>query len=302
MPDFPKLPIITPPPRIRPSSLETADRHPRPAPDVAPGEKYTAASTISGSPAWSSPSLHGGRASPSGSGRPATIWAGVYGPERPETCPESERIEAAWALSRHPAANDRQRIGSALDRKRPAGPLARYVVAEGLTPEAIRADPKGYALMVAKSEGWPDWLRLLLVRPLAYGGSRARDTGSPGSRSTCLRKNPRPGHRPLGDPHPRFVSWPSGDASPHRSALADAAAKSDGPYPSPRRAPRSRRRRPMGGRTGQASSTRQPPGSGPTIPRRRPSGKGGRKPRRQARRDWSPFREDRSSPLEIGPL
>ena len=23
--------------------------------------------------------------------------------------------------------------------------------------------------MVAKSEGWPDWLRLLMIRPMAYG-------------------------------------------------------------------------------------------------------------------------------------
>ncbi len=77
------------------------------------------------------------------------------------------RIQAAWLVARHPAVNDRQKVDIALRKTVPD--LARYIVAEGLTPEAIRADPKGYALMVARSEGWPDWLRLVLVRPLAYG-------------------------------------------------------------------------------------------------------------------------------------
>jgi hypothetical protein len=52
--------------------------------------------------------------------------------------------------------------------------MARYVLAEALTAEAMSADPRGYALAVARSEGWPGWLRLLLTRPLAYGADRVR--------------------------------------------------------------------------------------------------------------------------------
>ena len=62
--------------------------------------------------------------------------------------------------------NQRQLWDTALTRSLPA--LARYVVAEGLTAEAASADPRGFAVSVARSEGWPDWLRLLLTRPLAY--------------------------------------------------------------------------------------------------------------------------------------
>ena len=45
--------------------------------------------------------------------------------------------------------------------------LARYIIGEGLTADSIQADPKGYALMAARSE-WSDWLRLLVARPMAY--------------------------------------------------------------------------------------------------------------------------------------
>ena len=46
--------------------------------------------------------------------------------------------------------------------------LARYLVAEGLTSQAVADDPRGYALAVSRSEGWPPWLRILLARPIAY--------------------------------------------------------------------------------------------------------------------------------------
>ncbi len=73
--------------------------------------------------------------------------------------PEPERIDAALALSRDPDANQRQLWDLALSRVPP--PLARYLLAEALTSEAIQADPSGYALAVARSEGWPDWLEAL---------------------------------------------------------------------------------------------------------------------------------------------
>ena len=33
-------------------------------------------------------------------------------------------------------------------------------------------DPRAYALTVALSQDWPDWLRLVLSRRLAYGATR----------------------------------------------------------------------------------------------------------------------------------
>jgi hypothetical protein len=82
---------------------------------------------------------------------------------------EVERIEAAYALSRDPRVNQRQLWDIAL--RRPLPPLARYVVAEALTAEAADADPRGYGAAVARSEGWPVWLRLLLTRPMAYAAA-----------------------------------------------------------------------------------------------------------------------------------
>lgn len=82
---------------------------------------------------------------------------------------ESDRIQAAYALTRDPNVNQRQLWDIALSKPQPPlPPLARYLVAEGLTAEAVSADPRGYAVSVARSEGWPDWLRLLLLRPMAY--------------------------------------------------------------------------------------------------------------------------------------
>jgi hypothetical protein len=83
------------------------------------------------------------------------------------TAPDDDRIAAAYDLSRDPRVSQRWRWDLALSRTPP--PLARYLLAESLTAEAIAHDPKAYALAVARSEGWPDWLRLLLVRPLALG-------------------------------------------------------------------------------------------------------------------------------------
>jgi hypothetical protein len=39
----------------------------------------------------------------------------------------------------------------------------------------VARDPRGYALVVSRSPGWPDWLRLVLSRRLAYGASRGYD-------------------------------------------------------------------------------------------------------------------------------
>ncbi|WP_406696726.1 hypothetical protein V5E97_37640 [Singulisphaera sp. Ch08] len=93
------------------------------------------------------------------------VWSNVY-VLHDEGRPEVERVRAAVALSRDARVNQRQRWDICLRPPLPA--LARYVLAESLTAEAASADPRGYALTIARSPDWPVWLRLLLTRPMAY--------------------------------------------------------------------------------------------------------------------------------------
>jgi hypothetical protein len=97
------------------------------------------------------------------------LWTNVY-VLHDGARPEADRLGAAFALSRDPRMNDRQRWDICL--RRPLPPLARYLVARSLTAGAASADPRGYALTVARSPDWPDWLRLLLCRPMAYAAAR----------------------------------------------------------------------------------------------------------------------------------
>jgi len=97
------------------------------------------------------------------------IWADVY-VLHDASRPESERIQAAFRLSRNPRFVDAQKMESSLRRDLPD--LARYLLAEGVSTGAVARDPRGFALTVARSPGWPDWLRLLLARPLACGAGR----------------------------------------------------------------------------------------------------------------------------------
>jgi hypothetical protein len=84
--------------------------------------------------------------------------------------PETERAGAAFRLARGGRLDDAQLMEMSLNRDLPD--LARYLLAEGVSPQAAARDPRGYALAVARSPAWPAWLRLLLLRPLAYGSSR----------------------------------------------------------------------------------------------------------------------------------
>lgn len=76
-----------------------------------------------------------------------------------------DRIQAARELARDPRVNQRQLWDMAVRPGLP-GP-ARYLLAEGLGPEATADAPRDYGLAVAYSEGWPDWFRLQLLRPMA---------------------------------------------------------------------------------------------------------------------------------------
>ena len=160
MPDFPKLPIITPPSSPKFPDLPILEPDP---PRMSLREKYGGLFYLGIGGLIFSLFLVGSFFYQLY--RTRDLWAAVYVLHDPQSS-NPARYEAAWAIARNPDANDRQRMDFALRTDLPD--LARFILAEGLTPEAIRADPKGYALSAARSEGWPDWLRLLVARPMAY--------------------------------------------------------------------------------------------------------------------------------------
>jgi hypothetical protein len=86
------------------------------------------------------------------------------------TRPEAERDQAAFRLTPNARLNDTQLMQMSLERDLPD--LARYLLAEAVSTDAVAHDPRSYALTVARSPDWPDWLRLLLTRRLAYGVGR----------------------------------------------------------------------------------------------------------------------------------
>jgi len=96
------------------------------------------------------------------------VWRNVYVLNDREQ-PEEARIQAAIELRRDPRFEPWQLWELSLHRELPE--LARYLLAEGVGPDLVAADPLGYASAVARSEDWPDWLRIVLARPLAYASA-----------------------------------------------------------------------------------------------------------------------------------
>jgi hypothetical protein len=215
MPDFPKLPIITPPKNSFPElPIITPD-----PPRLSMAEKYGGLYYLGIAGLILTIALVGNFAYGLWSSR--DLWYSVIVLSNPGR-PEPERIKAAWTVSKHSWTNDRQRSDLAFRTALP--PLARYIVAEGLTTEAIRTDPKGYALMVARSEGWPDWLRLLMIRPMAYGvGEGYRIPWEP---LDALRSHPDPAIA-LWATYTRAVN-PPGDRS--AAQALEKSAASAGPF------------------------------------------------------------------------
>ena len=115
------------------------------------------------------------------------VWGAIYA-LHDEKRTEAERVQAAYTLGRDPLVNQRQLWDIGLRTRLPS--LARYVLAESLTAEAASADPRGYALTVARSAGWPDWLRVLLLRPMAYAA--AAGVAFPREPLEELRRHPDP--------------------------------------------------------------------------------------------------------------
>jgi hypothetical protein len=97
------------------------------------------------------------------------VWALVYTLHDPKRS-DGERIESARRLSLDRRVSDRQLMEMCLRRDLPE--RARYMLAEAVRTEAVAHNPREYALSVALSQDWPDWLRLVLARRLAYGATR----------------------------------------------------------------------------------------------------------------------------------
>jgi hypothetical protein len=94
------------------------------------------------------------------------VWADVYVMHDAHR-PEQDRLAAAFRLARGGRVAGDQLMQMSLNRDLPD--RARYLLAEAVGTALVARDPRSYALAVARSPGWPDWLRLLLSRPLAYG-------------------------------------------------------------------------------------------------------------------------------------
>jgi hypothetical protein len=98
------------------------------------------------------------------------VWADVY-VLHDASRPQADRVQTALRLARASRLSDEQLIDISLRRDLPD--LARYILAEAVSMEALAHDPRAYSLAVARSRDWPDWLRLLLARRLAYGAGRS---------------------------------------------------------------------------------------------------------------------------------
>jgi len=148
------------------------------------------------------------------------VWANVY-ILSDRTKPEDRRIEAAFALSRDFHTNTEQRREIVLRKDLPE--LARYLVAESLGADIVNDDLRGYPRVVAKSEGWPNWLRLLLTRTLALAS--ANGASLPAESLEELRNHP---DRMIGL-WAAFAEAVSTKPSPESSRMLAEAAAGNGP-------------------------------------------------------------------------
>ena len=100
------------------------------------------------------------------------VWTNVYALHETSK-PESERIQAAFSLSRDVRVNAQQRWDIAL--RKPLPPLARYLIAESWTTDIPRSDTVTFAKTITYSEGWPEWLKLLGVRLMAVSAGEGQE-------------------------------------------------------------------------------------------------------------------------------
>lgn len=148
------------------------------------------------------------------------VWSNVYA-LHDERRPADERIRAAYALSRDGRVVAQQRWDIAL--RKPLPDLARYLVAESLGTDMAKADPPEFARVVAFSEGWPGWLRLLGLRVMALAA--AEGTSFPADAVDALAKQPDPLFAAWAD----YVRAVSGDGDRPAAARLRERAGSGGP-------------------------------------------------------------------------
>ena len=114
------------------------------------------------------------------------------------SAPEPDRVQAAFRLSRDPRVDDTAADGD-VPETRPARSGALPAGRGGFDRRWSRMI-RGFALAVARSPDWPDWLRLLLARRLAYGAGRGY--ADPREALDRARRALRPDDRPLGELRP----------------------------------------------------------------------------------------------------
>ncbi|MDR3637566.1 MAG: hypothetical protein P4L84_27420 [Isosphaeraceae bacterium] len=149
------------------------------------------------------------------------VWANIY-TLHSNARSEAERVQAAYALSQDPRVTQREYWEICL--RKPLPPLARYLMAEAVNANTVAADPRAYALVVAKSEGWPGWLRVQLTRPLAYAAA----DGVSLPREPLLELSAQPDPAVALIANFALASVTGGD----QEALAriESVARADGPY------------------------------------------------------------------------
>jgi hypothetical protein len=115
------------------------------------------------------------------------VWANVYVLHDARE-PEASRIQAAFHLSRDPRVEQGQLWEMSLRRGLPE--LARYILAEGIGSKLVAEDPTGYTTAVVMSPDWPAWLRLVLLRPLAYAATAGHTISREKLGELCRRDDP----------------------------------------------------------------------------------------------------------------
>jgi hypothetical protein len=150
------------------------------------------------------------------------IWADVYVLNDARSR-ETDRLDAALRLARNPRLDDRPRMEMALRKDLPE--LARYLLAESVSTDLVAHDPRWFAMVVVRSEGWPDWLRLVLARRLAYGAGRGYNIPREALDELQRRSDPMIG---LWATYCRAV-LPHGDPDPGPTAELERAAEGRGP-------------------------------------------------------------------------
>jgi hypothetical protein len=115
------------------------------------------------------------------------VWSRVY-ILHDDSRSVPERLRAAYALSRDPRVEQSQLWDMSLRKGLPD--LARYLLAEGIGAELVANDPQEYVSAVARSADWPDWLRLVLARPLAYASTRGHAISRERLGELCRRNDP----------------------------------------------------------------------------------------------------------------